>query len=275
MFFVNLDISALTSMGEKAEATVKSAMEDAVRKLTLATHTHILEQVQNKLHSSRQKYIDALSYKQISQDTWMIDLDPSAFFIEDGLPSNWEMIDALLGQGRPNKSRLQGTPKGQVKTAKDGHKYRAIPFEHSKGPTSQTPFQQSLTDMVKSSMKQQKIPWGPIEKDASGAPKLGLLHSFDVHKTSKGAVPVSKQGTSLLAGVRVYQRQVQDKQGKPVVKKAVMTFRIVSEKQKGTGAWVHPGLEGRKFMDEAYEWALRQWSEVIGPETAKIIQEGL
>jgi hypothetical protein len=275
MFYLNLDLSQLAHVGDVAKEVIDAAMDEAGRRLTTATHGHILEEVQKKLHSSRQKYIDALSYKQIGKDSWSIDLDPSAFFIEDGLPSNWEMIDALLGQGRPNKSRLEGTPKGQVKTSKEGNKYRAIPFEHNKGQTAQTPFQTSLTNMVKGEMKARKIPYGGIEKDAMGAPKIGLLHSFDVSSRGKGIVPTSKTGNSLLAGVRVYQREVKDRQGKSTVKKAVLTFRMVSEKQKGSGSWIHPGLEGRKFIDDAYDWALKEWETKIGPEIAQEIINGL
>ena len=147
-------------------------------------------------------------------------------------------------------------------------KYRVIPFEHNKGPKAQTQKQTSLTDILKSTMKQLKIPYGKIEKDANGKAKVGLLHSFDIiRKPGGGAVEVGKHsGISLLQGVRVYQKPVMSKSGVESIKKSVMTFRIVSSKHKGTGRWQHPGLAARDFFPEAYLWAMDQWKNKIAPE---------
>lgn len=275
MFLINLDIQDFLKMDDSVRAAANKAVAAAAQSLAAATHGHIVEQVQQKLHSTRQKYLDALSFKQVNKDTWIIALDPGAFFIEEGMPQH-EMIDTLLGQGRGNKNKLQGMPSGSAKTAADGSRYRVIPFEHNKGPTAQTQKAKSLTDIIKGTMKELKIPYGKIEKDASGKAKSGLLHSFDIMKVGptsgknqvvNPAVPVGKHsGVSLLQGVRVYQHQVTSKSGAKMTKRSIMTFRTVSSKMKGSGRWVHPGLEPRKFMDEAYTWALGQWEQKIAPE---------
>lgn len=270
MFFINLDISPLMKIEEHMKPVVEKELRDAARRLTTATHGHILEEARDKLKSSKQKFIDALSYEEVNAETFLIKLDPSAFFIEEGLPAGHEMIDDLLKQGRPNKGRNAGAPKGDIKTAKDGSKYRVIPFEHNKGPTQQTPMQTSLTDMIKNEMKMRGIPYGKIEKHSNGTPKLGALHSFSVN-TQKQKVPVSKSGISLLQGVRVYQTKMKDKHGKDTVKRGIFTFRIVSSKHKGTGKWVHPGIEARKFLDEAYIWALQKWEHEVAPEVLDAI----
>ncbi len=259
MFFLNLNIQSLIALGQIGPQ-LESHLKTAGEALTMATHGHILEEVQQKLHSSRQKYVDALSFSKVGDDTWVISLDYPAMWIEEGIPPNTEMIDWLLGPGRSGKGK-------NIKTAKDGSRYRSIPLQHNKGPTASTPKQNSLTDMLKSAMKERKIPYGGIEKDSSGKPKVGLLHSFDVKSLKNGkTVPLGRSGKSMLQGVRVYQKPVTDKQGNTSVKKAIMTFRTVSTKQKGTGAWVHPGFEAKHFLDEAYEWALKQWSDRIVPD---------
>ncbi len=259
MFFLNLNIESLIALGNIGPA-LEQHLKQAGEALTVSTHGHIVEQAQQKLHSSRQKYVDALSFTKIGDDAWVISLDPSAMWIEEGIPPGTEMIDWLLGPGRNGKGK-------GIKTAKDGSRYRSIPLQQNKGPTQSTPKQNSLTDMLKTAMKERKIPYGGIEKDASGKPKVGLLHSFDVSKLANGkTVPKGRSGASMLQGVRVYQKPVKDKQGNTSVKKAIMTFRTVSTKQKGTGAWVHPGVEAKHFLDEAYEWALKQWSEKIVPD---------
>jgi hypothetical protein len=263
---INLEIDQLLSLDGSVRAAAEKAMATAAQSLAAATHGHIVEQVQQKLHSTRQKYLDHLNFKQVGKDTWIISLEPSAFFIEEGMPQH-EMIDSLLGTGRGKKGST-------AKTSKDGSRYKVIPFEHNKGPTGQTAKQTSLTDSIKKSMSQLKIPYGKLERDASGKPKTGLLHSFDILKkpNSMGGGDVEKgkhSGISLLQGVRVYQNQVKDKSGVTGVKRSIMTFRTVSSKMKGSGRWVHPGLQPRKFMDEAFSWALGQWERKIAPEILK------
>jgi hypothetical protein len=48
----------------------------------------------------------------------------------------------------------------------------------------------------------------------------------------------------------VYQRPGAD----GGVKKDVMTFRIVSEKHKAQGRWVHPGLAPTNIFKDTAEW---------------------
>jgi hypothetical protein len=273
MLYLNLDLSKIAQIGDDLKDAADKAMKEAVRRLTTATHAHILEEAEQRLKSTRQKYVDALKFEQVNEETWFVSLDPSAFFIEEGMPSH-EMIDDLLKQGRPKPGGGSG-PKGSIKTAKDGSRYRVIPFEHSKGPSQQTPMQTSLTNMVKGEMKSRGIPYGKVEKNAAGQPKTGLLHSFDVVKRGGAAPPTSKAGISLLQGVRVYQTKVKDKQGKETVKRGVFTFRIVSSKHKGSGRWVHPGIEARHFMDKAFDWAVKEWESKIGPETAAAVVQGI
>lgn len=278
MFYIDIDIAALVGLEGSVKAAADKAVLVAGQSLATATHAHILEQVQKKLHSTREKYIENLSFKQVNKDTWLISLDAGAMFIEDGMPEH-EMIDALLSHGRPT-GKPSGVAKGEIHTAKDGSRFRVIPFEHKKGPTAQTAKATSLTDMIKKATKQLGIPYGSVEKDAAGKPKLGTLHSFDIMKQPSGGnrqqvgnpnVPVGKHsGISLLQGVRISQHMVEDpKTGKSSVKRSISTFRIVSSKHKGSGRWHHPGLEPRHFFPEAYTWAVSQYQNKIVPEIIK------
>jgi len=223
---------------------------------------HIVEEVQKKLHSSRQKYLDNLHMEQVDQDTWTIVLDPPAMWIEEGLDEH-EMIDDLL---KSDKARM----------TKSGAKVLSVPFEHAKGAAESTPAQRDLTETVKKEMKSRGIPYGGLEMDEGGKPKTGLLHSFDVMsaplKTSdgagQGAGPVGsvRQGSTgipFLQGVRVYQKPIKGKDGSVSVKKSIVTFRTVSSAQKGTGKWMYPGLEGKNFFDEAAEWAQKEFEDRI------------
>lgn len=263
MIYFNLDLGPIADMIKEFRPTVDQAMKDAARDLAAQTHAHILEEVQDKLHSTRQKYLDALHMEQVEEDTWVISLDTKAMFIEEGLPPNKDMLDGLLKSTK-------------AKTAKDGSRYIVVPFQHNKGQTAQTPAAKNLTDTVKAEMKKRKIPYGKLEMDSAGKPKTGLLHSFDIMKqplkTAEGAgqgrgpigsVKQGPTGIPLLQGIRVYQTATKDKAGKEKVTKSIMTFRIASSKHKGQGRWIHPGLEAKRFFDEAAAWALKEFEERI------------
>lgn len=263
IIFINLDLGNLGELAKEFRPTIDKAMADAARDLATMTHAHIVEEVSQKLHSTRQKYLDALSFMQVDEDTYVINLDKPAMWIEEGIPPNKDMLDGLLKSSK-------------AKTAKDGSRYLVVPFEHNKGATQQTPAQTNLTDTIKLEMKKRKIPYGKLETDADGKPKTGLLHSFDIMKMplktsngpgmGKGKIGQVRQGNTgipFLQGVRVYQNKVKDKNGKESMKKSIMTFRVASSKQKGTGKWIHPGLEAKRFFDEAAAWCLSEFENHI------------
>lgn len=274
MIYLNLDLSGALELRKELEPKIQRALNEAARDLATAVHAHILEEVQSKLHSTRDKYIAGLEFKQINDSTWVISLDKSAMWIEEGMPEH-EMLDNLLS-----------SPK--AKTAKDGSKYLVVPFDHKKGPTQQTQAGKSLTDTIKQEMAKRKIPYGKVETDADGKPKIGLLHKFDVLKSplktqnapgqGKGPIGQVRQGPTgipFLQGVRVYQKKIKDAAGKEGVKRGIMTFRVASSKHKGSGRWVHPGLEAKRFFEEAQEWALNQWTEKIMPDIMRRLESSL
>lgn len=296
VFYLNLDLSELVKFDENLRPAVNAALRKAGEALTAETHAHIVEQVQQRLRSTRDKYLDHLGFHQVNESTWVVDLLPGAFFVEEGLPPNKEMIDALLddspreGSVSPKHGVPLSVKKGRTKTSKkDGSRYRVIPFNNSKAQTQQTPAMKSLTDTIKSELKRQKMPGlGTIEKGADGKPKLGFIREIDITnkplktgpgpgqgKGPTGAVRQGPTGVPLLQGVRIYQHEVLDKQGKKHVKKFAMTFRVVSTKHKGTGRWVHPGLEGRRFFDHAFDWALEQWENKIKPQIIEDVVDAL
>jgi len=254
MITLNLSLGPLIDLNTELRPKLERALKSAAQQLAMQSHAHLLEQVQEKLHSTRQKYVDAISFNQVDDNTWIIGLDKAAMWIEEGLPEH-EMLDNLLK-----------SPK--TKRAKDGSRYLVVPFQHNKGPSSQTQAAQDLTATVKQELKKRQIPYSKIERDIHGKPKVGLLHSFDITKDpvkthdgpgqGHGKIGDVRQGTTgipFLQSVRIYQRRMKDGS----VNRGIMTFRVASSKHKGTGKWIHPGLEPRKFLDETADWALQTW----------------
>jgi intein/homing endonuclease len=136
-------------------------------------------------------------------------------------------------------------------------KYRVIPFVHSKNPSEQAPKAQVLAQQIKSELKKQGINWKKVEYGADGSPRTGLVQRIDI----ESARPSPKAKTDALKGVAIYQT----KQANGSVRRDVLTFRVVSEKQKAEGMWVHPGREGDHLMDEVFQWAQKTWEEDILP----------
>lgn len=257
MITLNLALGPLTDLNNTLKPKIDAALKNAAQSLAMQAHAHLLEQVQEKLHSTRERYVDAVNFQQVNNDVWVISLDQSAMWLEEGMDER-EMIAGLLK-----------SPK--AKMAKDGSKYLSVPFQHNKGPTQQTSAAQDLTATVRQELQKRQIPYGKIERDESGKAKLGLLHKFDIMKdpvkshegAGQGHGPVGSvrqgmTGIPFLQSVRVYQRQMAG----GAIKKGIMTFRTVSSKHKGTGRWVHPGIEPRKFFDETADWALSVWPKI-------------
>ena len=264
MFRLDIDLGVILDLKQNLQPKTNKILQEAALKLSAQAHAHIIEEVQANLHSSREKYLKALSEPKLVGDAYVISLDQSAMWIEQGLEEH-EMIDDLLS-----------SPK--AKTSKDGSKYLSVPFQHNKGPTQQTQAASDLTNTIKSELKRRNIPYAKIETDNKGNPKTGLLHKLDILKAptktqegpgqGKGPVGSVRQGPTgipFLQSIRIYQ-QNRMVNGKMTTQRSVMTFRTVSSKMKGSGRWVHPGVEAKNFFNKTRDWALREWTEKIVPE---------
>src|SRR6185369_14355641 len=139
MFHVTLDASGLVELLGTPAAAARS-LKKAAQQLTQQTREHIVEQANKKLKTRRQMYVEGLSAYQENDHTWIISLDASVRWIDDGMPAH-NMLDDLLK-----------SPK--AKTTKDGTgKYIVIPFQHKKGPTQMTPAQANLNKTIKKELE--------------------------------------------------------------------------------------------------------------------------
>lgn len=268
MFTVNLDVSALVNAVN--EDAAREITNKAAASLALLTQAKVTEMSTERLHTRRDMFLKGVSMYQEGEGTWVIHLDNAVHWIEDGREPGSMLPDLL------------NSPK--AKTSSDGHKYIIVPFVNKAGkggPTQNTPYQQDLVNAIKAEMKKQRIPWGKIEKDSSGNPKLGKLHSLKVKTPLKtregpgmgwGAIGDERKGATgipFLAGANVFQTK--NEKGK--VERGVITFRIASDRHYGTGRWHFPGLEPANIFADSYEWAQRELDEHILPEIMRQIQE--
>src|SRR5690606_1751640 len=116
---------------------------------------------------SRQPFMDSLGFEEISPGVWVISVDEDGLWIEEGIEPNKDMKPGLLAKN--------------FKTSKDGHRYKAIPFDYGIPPAQQTPSVQQAISYMKSQLRKEKIPFRKIEKNVDGSPKVGKLHELDFH----------------------------------------------------------------------------------------------
>ena len=205
-------------INELSKETMEKAKE-GVRALATQAHSLVIEKAQTRLKSTRQKYLDAVKIEKVQDDEfntiWAVTLDKSANWIENEVPAH-EMIDEIIKGGK--------TPK----TAKDGSKFKIIPFKHNKSPSQMSRAENQIANFAKNELK--KAGLDKVITDDKGNAKTGRVATLNI---TGPKAPVSKFNRPLLQGLTVYQRQVTTASGKVMTKRDVMTFRVISEKQKG------------------------------------------
>jgi hypothetical protein len=239
-FFVNADDIANEMKAFKEEA--KQAIEESVKQLSAMTHAKVVELAQEKLKSTRKIYTDNLDYQELVPGLWVVSLDQPALWIEEGRKSG-DMTQDLLKTG--------------AHIAKDGSRYKAIPFDHGKPPSQMDPFSRNLVAKIKSELKKANIPFKKLELNADGSPRIGRLHTMNISSPH----PSSRASHPALSGLTIYQTKGAN--GK--VRRDIMTFRMVSDKHKGS-KWIHPGRDAEGFFEKALQWAEDQWEREILPQ---------
>lgn len=237
-----LDISEIASQFSAFSKEVADDLTKAVKNLATLTRAQIHLEVQSELHTSRKIYLDNLSDPtESSPGVWVISLDEPALWIEEGIAPNTDMKPDLL----------------------KGAKYKVIPFKYNTAPTDTAPSTQLLIKEIQRKLRSEKIPYKNIEYNKNGSPKTGKLHNLrwgtDV---PGGAKRPGKGNTPQLQGLSIYQQLT--KTGN--VRRDILTFRTVSSGPASAGKWIHPGFTAKKYMDKAFDEAMRKWEQEILPE---------
>lgn len=298
-FFLNINTEQIQQLSERLdEERVKEVLVDAAADLSGQIHGYLMELARVKLGTDGPRvkvFTENLDMDNSNSPNgeYSVVLYKPALWVEDGRKAG-EMFEDFL-DNPPDPSKVHTSVD---KETGQRYKWRVIPFDHGQAPSTMSAASLYLQDTLRKAMRQKKIPWKKVEIGPDGLPREGLLHSFDVEApdhphsrphtpfgpgvegtTWQGQGPKSYRtrspwtGLSHLHGVRIYQKPQRDaegnlmrnKRGDFLATRSIMTFRVMSEKQKGTGMWVHPGIAGAKLFDDAYEWAKKQFDEEIAP----------
>ena len=238
----DVDINGISEQFKQMKEQIQKDLTKGVESLAVMSHAKLHELAKDNLKSTAKLYRDNIEFSNPESGLWVVTLKAPAVFIDDGLQSH-SMVDDLLKKG--------------AKISRDGSKYRVIPFEHSKPSSQQTPKAQELVSQIKQELKSRKINWKKIEYNADGSPRTGRLHSFSIDSEK----PSARAKTNALQNVAIYQTKKEDGS----VSRDVMTFRVVSDKHKEEGLWVHPGLPAKNLMEKTMEWLETTWEKEILP----------
>lgn len=265
MIGINVDTSDLDGMVEGLESAIKNEMQNAGSEFTAAVYAKIGEIASQKLNTRLELYLSSLKTFQ-DGDVHVISLDSKARWIEEGMTAH-NMIDDLLA----------------------GKSHRVIPLKiDSTGSPNKTNAQADLISTIKSEVKKFGVPYSGIENGNDGRPKTGLLHTFDITRKpiktaegpgqGKGPIGAVKQGNTgipILQGLHVYQNEMTNKEGQKSVQRTFMTFRTVSESQRGSGKWDMPEIDAINAFDEAMAWAHSEFDKTYGPKLMDAIIKAL
>lgn len=268
-------ISDLEAFPENIREEIQIRTQAAAQILAQETYDFIQQRASQTLNTRKATYLNALSITNPSPDTYMINLAPQAEWIEKGMPE-FSMLPGLLAKGKPIKS---GPNKGG--------RYRIVPFSYPTDKnTPRTSLTNDLTMALKQQLKNRGVNWKKLDTDPSGAPKVGLLGSYNLTKPERqgnlypgesgalgrpytaNARPPGQsgpEGRPYLFGVRIYQTPGtgggnQEDNG---VKRQYSTFRTASTSQIGTGKWKYPGVQGKFFFIEAKSFAENHWQNTV------------
>lgn len=239
---------ALGKQIEDLAPQVEEEINAAVKNLAHAAYTAMTAKIQQmKMNEKNRKdYLRALQFTDLGDDAYLIHLDGEwANKLESGFGS-YSIRDVLL---KSTKNVEVGSRAGQpwVRTAKDGHKWAVVPFDHKPSAGGGSG---DLGADIRSLMAKGKNgavqPLGQVFKDSNGKAMSGKVASVN-----KADAPNPN-----LAGLTKYQHV--HPSGK--VSSVYMTFRAVSEKGKD---WIHPGHKGYQLFKEAQDFVEKEMDNII------------
>jgi len=248
-----LNTEELASTLKEFAAEVQRDVHRAVKELASNAEAHVALQAGEELSSPVfKKFIEHLDLTDVSPGIWVISIDEKALWIEEGIEPGMDMKKGLLGSSKAKTS------------AKTGYKYMVVPFDQGKARGDASGYEFNLRERVRYELRRRKIPFKKLENYLAG-PNKGqpIVSEKPLHTLNVGPQEYpGKASTPVLDRVNIYQRM--GKNGK--VRRDITTFRTVSGDPKYADKWIHPGRKANKFLEEALEWAQKEWETEFLPK---------
>lgn len=230
---------------ENLAPKVEAEINQAVANLAHAAYTSMVAQIQSMGTPNAQDYLKSLKFQNLGNDSYLIYLDGTwANKLEGGFGA-YSIRDAML---KSNKIVSVGPRAGEpwVRTAKDGHKWAVVPFEHkqsTKGSKSGD-LGTDIRQMFAQNSKGQKQALTKIFKDIDGNPISGKVAT------------ITDSANDKFQGLTKYQYV----HPSGSVSSVYMTFRGVSETGKD---WIHPGFPGYQIFKQAEDYVQNELENLV------------
>lgn len=236
---------ALGKSIENLAPQVEEEINQAVKNLAHAAYTAMTAKIQSMSmnEKNRKDYLKNLKFKDLGDDSYLIFLEGEwANKLEQGFGS-YSIREVLL---KSKKIVQVGKRAGEpwVRTAKDGHKYAAVPFEHKPHSNPSGDLGRDIKNLTAKGINGVTQNLDKIFKNADGKALSGKV------ATVQGAE------NPRLEGLTKYQYV--HPSGK--VSSVYMTYRMVSENGKD---WIHPSHPGYQLFKEAEKFVEEQMDQII------------
>lgn len=271
-FHIHVDIAEAAKKLNQTADLIEGQLKQAVGSISAATHAYILQTVNSELTGfKRTAYLGKenknVRWVDLGNGMWVVEVDESARWLEEG--RDRVFMDWLLKN---------------AKTAKDGSRYKVIPFSQEQGAGKTPgfhPHKPALQQMTQKLLKENKINLKKIDRDEQGRPKVGIVGHFSEGSMGraefKGETAPNKrdyfskprswedskntglpqhEGIFMLKGMTVVQTP--DASAKHGVRKEAITYRVISSKHQQEGRWFYPKVEALNAVPRAAEWAQKE-----------------
>ena len=275
VFNFSTNLEEIAKALQKRVEDIRSDVKAGAESLAIQTHAKVLELASQELKGYHlEQYIgrngENVTWKKATDNLWIVALDPKAAYIEDGSePRPMATDDWLLKN---------------AKTSKTGDKYKVIPMPQAKGGKSLSGTNAALNSMAKKVIRDSKTSMRTIERDASGAPKIGIVKKLNPQAPmtqaqapslfSRPRTPDEAAKSGLKAHQGIFKLQglvIAQKAGNNgKVKKEALTFRVVSSKHSAENRWVYPRVPAANIFQKTNDWMLKEaWPAILKSISAK------
>lgn len=240
-----LRVEQLGKSLENLAPRIEAEINQAIHNLASAAYSSIVNKIQSMSMNTknRKDYLKSLKFHSLGDNSYLIYLDgewPNK--LESGFGA-YSIRDQLL---KSKKIVGVGSRSGDpwVRTAEDGHKYAAVPFEHRPFGSQSGDLSKDIKKLIGQNVLGHKQAISKIWKDLDGKPVHGKVAT------------VREAENPNLVGLTKYQH-VHDS-GK--VSSLYVTYRMVSETGKD---WVHPGHSGYGLFKEVQDFVEKEMDNII------------
>jgi hypothetical protein len=246
--FVNIALFIQSYVG-----ALNKALDNTARMLPGLARQHIETQAKEKLSTSMDNYVEALSVKmedyvlimEIDKDNWL------ACAVEEGAKA-WDMTESHLKNSK------------KTKTSKEGYKYMSIPIgKEAGGKAGPSKKSEEIQKKINEVMKRPRIqvnkmgmPSNKLFTSMGGKLVPGVFQGGSITQTQQidtgGDPDISGLYRSrVFSNADEYHQKMENKKGMP--KWQLVMFRTISN-NPNSKHWFHPGINGVNILKETDQW---------------------